>query len=141
LLKQFGTRRSSTLHENVHILRRKKFFHRTRNLLHVAIAGEKDERPAVSFLNEMCNPMFEGFVITSVARIGHLLDHEHLHLLLKIEGATELQRLGFRCPDARTQIGEVRTANSQSGAGHHATAVLAKEHPSQHRREIDGGGV
>ena len=78
----------------------------------------------------MRNPMFERFLITSVARIGHLLDHEHFHLLLKIEGAAELQRLGFCCADTRAKIGELRPTHGQSGAGHHATAVVAKEHPS-----------
>src|SRR4029453_7597061 len=63
------------------------------------------------------------------------------HLLLKIEGTAELQRLGFCGPDARAKICEVRAPYGQSGAGHHATAVVAKEHPSQHRREIDRRGV
>src|SRR6478672_6490820 len=89
----------------------------------------------------MCDPMFERFVITTVAWIGHFLNDEHFHLLLKIEGAAELQWLGFRCPDAGAKIREVRATHGQSGAGHNATAVLAKEHPSQHRREINGRRV
>ena len=85
--------------------------------------------------------MFERFVITSVAGIGHFSNDEHLHLLLKIERAAELQRLGFHRPDAPAEISEIRATHCQSGAGHDATAVVAKEHPSQHRREIDGSGV
>src|ERR1700730_1175430 len=89
----------------------------------------------------MRDPMLERFVITTVAGVGHFLNDEHFHLLLKIEGAAKLQRLGFHRPDARAKISEIGATHSQSGAGHHATAVVAKEHPSQHRREIDGRGV
>src|SRR5262245_22343057 len=89
----------------------------------------------------MRDPMFKGFMITAISGIRHFLHHEQSHLLLKIEGATELQRLGFCCPDSRSKICEVRTTNGQSGAGHHATAVVAKEHPPQLRREIDRRGV
>jgi hypothetical protein len=89
----------------------------------------------------MRDPMFEGFVITTVAGIGHFLNDENFHLFLKIERAAELQRLGFHCPDARAKISEVRAAHGQSGAGHHAAAVVAKEHPSQHRRQINRRSV
>src|SRR5206468_778350 len=77
------------------------------------------------------------FLIRGVARIGHFLDDKHFHLLVKIEGATELQRLRFGRADALTKIGEIRAANRQSGAGHDATTVVAKEHSAQDWRKID----
>src|SRR5262249_8673325 len=127
LLKQFATRRSPTLDENVHILPRKEFLHRTRDLLHVAIAREQDKRATFTLLHEICDPMFEGLVITTVAGIGHFLNDEHLHLVLKIEGTADLKRFGIHCADTRAKICEVRATHRQSGAGHHATAVVAKE--------------
>src|ERR1044071_10055831 len=67
LLKQFAPWRSPTLDENVHILRRKEFLHRTRHLLHVAIAREQDKRATFTLLHEVRDPMFECLVITTVA--------------------------------------------------------------------------
>src|SRR5207249_2648363 len=129
LLKELAARCAATLKKKIHIVRRKKFLHRSCNLLHVAITREQHKCATFTLLQEMRDPMFERFLITRVARIGHFSDDEGFHLLLKIEGAAELQRLGFRCADARAKIREVRAAHGQSGTGHHATAVVAKEHP------------
>ena len=76
----------------------------------------------------MRDPTLQFFLIKGVARIGHFLDDEHLHLLLKIEWTAEQDRLCFIRADTLTKIGEIRPAHGQSGAGHYATAVLAKEH-------------
>src|SRR5439155_5945186 len=62
-------------------------------------------------------------------------------LPLKIERAAELQRFYFGRARALTKIGEIRSAHCQSSARHDATAVLAKEHLPQHRREIDRRSV
>src|SRR5438067_524504 len=80
----------SVPNKKVHLVGRKEFLHGSCNVLHVTITGEQDKRAAVSLLDKMGDPVFERFLITSVARIGNLLHNEHSHLPLKIERAAEL---------------------------------------------------
>src|SRR3977135_2005071 len=89
----------------------------------------------------MADPAFELFVITSVAGVGHFLHDEYFHLLLKIEWAAKLQRLGFSGADALAEIREIFASNREGGAGHHATAIGPKNHSPQNRREIDRRGI
>src|SRR5262245_7078402 len=87
LIKKFPTRRAAALHQEIEFLLRKEFLHSPGHLLHPAITREKDERAPVGLLDKMRDPMFQRFLILSVARIGHFLHDEHLHLLLEIERA------------------------------------------------------
>src|SRR5260370_23149425 len=85
LFEQFAPWRAAALHQEIHSLLRKKFLHFTGHLLHVAVAGEKNESAPVGFLDEMRDPAFQFFLISGVARVGHFLHDKYFHLLLKIE--------------------------------------------------------
>ena len=141
LFEQFAARRAAALHEQVHFLRYEKFLHLTSHLLHIAIAREKNKRAPVGFFDKMRDPALQFFLISGVARVGHFLHDEHFHLLLKIERAAELQRLGFGRADALPEIRQVGAADRKRGAGHNATTIVPENHPAQHRREIDRRGV
>ena len=141
MLKEFAARHPRSLHEKVHSVLYKKFLHRAGDLLHVAVICEKDKRAPIGLFDEMRDPSLQLFLISGVARVGHFSHDKHFHLPLKIERTAELQRFRFCRAGALTKISEIRLAYCESGAGHDATAVLAKEHPPQHGRKIDGRGV
>ena len=110
-------------------------------MLHAAITGEKDKGATVCLFDKMRDPMLERFLVTGVARVGHFLNDEYFHLRAKIERTAQQYRLGFVCADALPKISEVGTPDCERGAGHDAGAIFAKNHPAQHRRDIDGRGV
>src|ERR1700726_3270211 len=85
LFEQFATWRAAPLHEEVHFLRHEKFLHLRGHLLQIAVAREKNKGATVRLLDKMCDPMFQFFLISSIARVRHFLHDEDFHLLLKIE--------------------------------------------------------
>ena len=95
------------MHEQIHFLLNKKLLHFTGHLLHIAITCEQNESAAAGFLDEMRDPTFQLFLISRLARVGHFFHDEHFHLLLEIEGAAELQRLGFGGADPFAEISEI----------------------------------
>src|SRR5206468_10261839 len=113
---ELTARRARSLQKKVHSLIYKKSLHGSRHLLHVAIIREKDKRAPIGLLDEMRDPMLQLFLISGVARVGHLLHDKHFHLPLKIERAAKLQRLRLRRARALTKIGEIRPTHGQSGA-------------------------
>src|SRR4029077_19897230 len=111
LIKKFSARRAAALQQEIEFLLRKELRHSLSHLLHPAITREKDERATVGLLDKMCDPMFERFLVLSVARIGHFLDDEHLHLFLEIERAAQQCRLGFLRADALPEISKILATN------------------------------
>src|SRR6266446_6819724 len=128
LFEQFAAWRAAPLHEKVHFLRQEKFLHLGGHLLHVAIARKKNKGAAVRLLDKMCDPMFQFFLISGVARVGHFLHDEDFHLLLKIERAAKLQRLGLGRANALAEIRQVGAADRERGAGHDAAAIVPENH-------------
>ena len=56
-------------------------------------------------LHEMLDPVDEGVAVSFVARVGHLSDHEELHLPLVIEGRADLEQCRpFRRPTRLTEV-------------------------------------
>src|SRR5205807_3023233 len=133
--------RAATLHQKIHLLLHKKFLHLTGHLLHIAIAGEKNEGGTVGLFDEMRDPAFQFFLISRIARIGHFSNHEQFHLLLKIERTAKLQRFGFSCTDPVAEISEIGAPDGKGGTGHDAATIVPEDHPPQNRREIDRRGV
>ena len=89
----------------------------------------------------MRDPVFERFLITRVARIGHFLHDEQLHLFAKIEWTAKQHWLGLIRADAPPEISEIGATHCQRGAGHDAGAIVAKNHSAHHGRDIDRRGV
>src|ERR1700726_4415875 len=85
LFEQFAAWRTAPLHKKVHFLRHEKFLHLRGHLLQIAVAREKNKGATVRLLDKMCDPMFQFFLISSIARVRHFLHDEDFHLLLKIE--------------------------------------------------------
>src|ERR1700730_3740746 len=141
LFEEFSTWRAAPLHEEVHFLRREKFLHLRGHLLQIAVAREKDKRAPLGFFDKMRGPTFQFFLISGVARVGHFLHDEDFHLLLKVERAAKLQRLGVGRADARPEIRQVGAADRKRGAGHNGGTIVPENHPAQHRRQIDRRGV
>src|SRR5437763_7921841 len=84
-----------------------KFIHPRRHLLHRPIIREQDKGITVGLPDEMFDPMRQRFFITRVPRVGHFADDKQFHLLIKIEWAAELKRLGFFRTHASAEIGQV----------------------------------
>ena len=80
LLEQFPARRALALHEQVHLVLGEERLHLVGQLLHAAIAGEKNKGAPFRFRDKMRDPLRQRFVVTGVARIRHLLHDEQLHL-------------------------------------------------------------
>ena len=57
LFEQLPARRALALHEQVHSVLGEEIFHLRRDLLHAAIAGEKNKRASFRFLDEMRDPL------------------------------------------------------------------------------------
>src|SRR5437867_10375059 len=122
-------------------LSREKFTHLIGHLSHAAVIRKKDKSASLRFLHKMRDPMLERFFVTRLARVGHFLHNENLHLRAKIERTPEQQRFCLVCADALTKISEIRTADRERRARHDARAIFAKDHAPQYRRDIDGRRV
>ena len=65
--------------------------HPLADFLHQLVIGEQHERFAVRLLDEMLDPMDQRVGVAVLARVGHFLDGEQLHLPLVIERRADLQ--------------------------------------------------
>ena len=85
----------------------------------------------------MRHPFRKRGAVAGVARIRHLSHDEQLHLLLEIKRAAELQRLSVVRADSSAEISQVRPADGERRARHHAGAIVAEKHSPQDRCDID----
>ena len=118
------------MHEQIHFLPRKKIAHPIGHELHSAITGEQDKRPPVSLLDEVCDPMFQRFLVSGVARVRHFLYDEHFHLFLKIERTPDQQGIDLVRADPLPEIHQIGPADGERRAGHDAGTVVAEDHPA-----------
>ena len=82
-------------------------------LLHAAVACEKNEGAAIRLRHIARDPLRKRSVVTRVARVRHFLHDEKLHLLLEIERAAELHRLGCIGADAPAEISQILLSDGE----------------------------
>jgi len=91
----------------------------------------------------MRDPALEFFLVSGVARVRAFSDDKYFHLLL--ENRTDLRVAAVRLRRARSEIRENKRGPSRPTASVALVitpaAIVAKNHPTQDRREIDRCGV
>ena len=163
-----GAWRAGALHEtsDAHFVEER--LHPFAHFLHQPGVGEQHESRAVSDFHEVLDPIHERVAKAVLARVGHLADHEELHLPLIIEGRADLEHGGRFGADAFGEVKQGRRAaglplaraghvggrrsevggrrrllclGRQCGAGHHDGGVGAEEPPTQVFCHLNGRRV